>query len=55
MCLKNINFDCTLHGTDCEALEIQVLEARLNKLVDGANKMRNQWVEVHHRDKKKKS
>ena len=40
---------------NCEALEIQVLETRLNKLVDRANMMRNQWVEVHHRDKKIKS
>ena len=47
---KNINFKPAGHGLnviDPEDVEIQVLEDRLEKLIEGMNLIRNEWVKVH--------
>ena len=55
---KNINFKPADHAYGLNVIspdnvEIQVLEDRLEKLIEGKNLIRNEWVKVHGKQKKR--
>ena len=57
---KNITFETAGHAYGLNVIspddvEIQVLEDRLEKLIEGMNLIRNEWVKVHGKWKKKES
>ena len=49
---KNITFETTGHAYGLNVISpddvgIEVLEDRLEKLIEGANLIKNQWIKVH--------